>query len=537
MKTVLGALSGLVLGILNGFDRLVLRGHLRRLSYPHGMEPFLRSNGVLFKDFKEHSKAQTARLLQASFAEAKRLQRPIVYLESASESKEDRARAIANQHGIREGLIAIFKCVEPCSTFFCHFNRNSRSFEILPKIGQCSFLYRYAYHPLFGFMNARVQTWYPFAVQICLNGREWLARQLDQAGLKYRRRDNKFVWVEDFARAQQFLDQQLQVNWPTLLNAILQEVHPAHPDILGRMPMDYYWSVYQNEWATDILFRAPADLKRLYPQWLRYAMTNFHSTDVLRFLGRKLTPDGQIWNRFDGQITGNMTRRAEGVRIKHWVDSNSMKAYDFIDEGIDQPYAGLRIEQTMHDPSDFRVYRPKQGGPEDDLDWRPLRKSVADLHRRAEVGQAANERYATALFALQDKTPVSAIAEPLCRRAPAPGKPTPGTRQRNVRALNPLAAEDAALLTAVLDPKFTLNGLRNRDLVTLLYDKPTTDDRERRRRSARVTRLIRLLRGHGLLHKVPKTHRYMVSDSARKTVTAILAARNANTDALIANAA
>jgi hypothetical protein len=82
-----------------------------------------------------------------------------------------------------------------------------------------------------------------------------------------------------------------------------------------------------------------------------------------------------------------------------------------------------------------------------------------------------------------------------------------------------------------------VNGLRNRDLVASLYDKPTQDKRERCRRSARVTRLIRLLRGHGLLQKVPKTHRYVVSETARKALTAILAARNANAAALIANAA
>jgi hypothetical protein len=121
-----------------------------------------------------------------------------------------------------------------------------------------------------------------------------------------------------------------------------------------------------------------------------------------------------------------------------------------------------------------------------------LRKGVADLYRRAEVSQAANERYATAAAAVKDTTPLREWAEPLCRRAPAPGK----NPQRQVRALNPLAADDAALLTAVLDPKFTVNGLRNRDLVALLYHKPADDDEERRRRSARVTRQIRLLRGN-----------------------------------------
>jgi len=529
MKSVVSLFSGLVLGILNGFDRLVFRGHLPRLSYRDGMECFLCTNRVLFKDFKKHSIAQTRRLLQASFAEAKQLDRPIIYLRSASTSKEELAREIAAKDGIHEGLIAVFKAVEPCSTFYLHQDRDSQMLEIQPKRGKCSFLYRYAFHPIFGFMNARVQTWYPYNVQICLNGREWLARQLDQAGLQYRRRDNKIVWVEDFALAQELLDQQLQAHWPTLLDSILQEVHPAHPELLGRMPMDYYWTVHQSEWASDFIFSSTAELQRLFPQWVRFAMTNFTSTDVYRFLGRKLTPDGKIWNRYQKEIKSSMTRRTEGVRIKHWVANNSIKMYDCD--------CVARIETTINDPGDFRVYRPKQGGPEEEKSWQPMRKSVADLHRRAQVSQAANERYATAALAPQDQTPVHAFAEPLCRRAPAPGKATPGRPVRQVRALNPLAPEDAALLTAVLDPKFTINGLRNRDLVALLYDKPTQDKTERSRRSSRVTRLIRMLRGHGLLQKVPKTHRYLVSEAAQKALAAILAARNANTAALIANAA
>jgi hypothetical protein len=533
MKSFLNAFSKFVLGILNGFDRLVFRGHLRTLTYREGMESFLNANGVLRKDFKEHCLAQTEKVLQASFAEAKELKRPIEYLASSQESKEERARVLAAKHNIREGLICIFKCVEPCATFFPHYNRQTKKLEIQPKIGKCSFLYRYAFHPVFGFMHARVQTWYPFHVQICLNGREWLGRQLDQLGMRYKRRDNKFLWVEDFARAQQLLDQQLTVHWPELLKGILKEVHPSHPELLGRLPLDYYWSVHQSEWATDIAFRSATDLRRLYSQWLRHAITNYSSADVFRFLGRKLTPDGKIWTRFQGEITSGMTRRAEGVRIKHWVDYNSIKMYDCIDDFIQDCEAVLRIETTVNNPDDFRVFRAKQGGPEDDKAWRPLRKGVADLHRLAQVSQAANERYAAAAAALKDTTPLSAWAEPLCRRAPAPGK----NRQRKVRALNPLASEDAALLTAVLDPKFAVNGLRNRDLVAMLWTKPATTDKERRRRSARVTRQIRMLRGHGILNKVPKTHRYVVSDTGRKAVTALLAARNANAEFLNANAA
>src|SRR4029077_4847119 len=110
-------------------------------------------------------------------------------------------------------------------------------------------------------------------------------------------------------------------------------------------------------------------------------------------------------------------------------------------------------------------------------------------------------------------------------------------RPRRFRALNPLAAADATLLEAVSHNDFLVNGLRNRDLRRLLYPSETTDPKEQRRRSAAVSRKLRLLRAHGLLQKVPKTHRYLVSSNGRKAITALLAARDANADLLTGNAA
>jgi hypothetical protein len=65
-----------------------------------------------------------------------------------------------------------------------------------------------------GFMSARLQTWFPFPIQICLNGREWLARQMDAEGLHYQCQGNCFPWIEDFPRAQQLMQAQLRTNWP-----------------------------------------------------------------------------------------------------------------------------------------------------------------------------------------------------------------------------------------------------------------------------------------------------------------------------------
>jgi hypothetical protein len=213
------------------------------------------------------------------------------------------------------------------------------------------------------------------------------------------------------------------------------------------------------------------------------------------------------------------------VRIKHWVNGNSIKMYD-----CDRV---IRIETTVNQAGEFKSYRASETDPQGEKQWRIMRRGVADLHRRAEVSQAANERYATAIAAVEGTTPLQEVVEPLCRRVPAPGNGQP----RKARALNPFSAEDAALLEAVSDPKHMVSGLPNRDLAAMLYAQPARTPQEQRRRSARMTRLIRLLRAHGILQKVPKTHRYQMSIEARKTVTALLAARNANAKLLISNAA
>jgi hypothetical protein len=187
----------------------------------------------------------------------------------------------------------------------------------------------------------------------------------------------------------------------------------------------------------------------------------------------------------------------------------------------------LRVETTINNPAVFKTYRAKETDPDGPKDWRMMRKGVADMPARAEVGQAANERYVQALIAIESKVTLKELAEPFCQRVKEPGKSS-----RHVRALNPLSAQDAQLLQIVCDPKWTLSGLRNRDLVAKLYPEPATDAREHHRRTARVTRLIRLLRGHGVLEKIPHTHRYQIHQKKRVNVQAILLARDASPDKL-----
>ena len=177
-----------VIGILSGFDRLRLRGTLRQLYCATVMEACLNACRILIKDFGQLVERTTAAVKERAKALAQQTARPFIFVPSSQTSKEDLVRGIAAKDNITEGLIAVLKAVEPCKSFQVFKNAQTKHIETKGVPRKCSHLYFYYEHPLFGFMHVRLQTWFPFQVDICLNGRHWLARQLDRAGIAYQKK-------------------------------------------------------------------------------------------------------------------------------------------------------------------------------------------------------------------------------------------------------------------------------------------------------------------------------------------------------------
>ena len=495
-----------IVGVLSGLDRLVISGYLRTLCATAGVMDYLKRSGVMFKDFGTFVEQQTEQLKQASLAEARRLGRPIEYLNSPRISKEETAREIARRDQIREGLICVLSAVEPCMTLQMRRIRHLKQTELVRAVRKCLFLYHYWMDPCFGFMHARIQTWFPFTIRICLNGREWLARQMEAEGLKYQRERNCFLWLEDVKRAQYWMDRQLHTDWPQQCRRWAHLLNPAHEKIFGSYRIDYYWSAYQSEWATDVLFRSRQALARLYESLVRQAIIVFGSTDVLRFLGKRLY-------RFEGELNSDYRRRPEGLRIKHRLKANSIKMYD---------KAGqiLRVETTINDSYDFRVYRRAETDPEGPLAWRRMRKGVADLYARCRFSHSCNERYLQALSDFPIRQPLQELLESvvLPRR----------WKKHRFRGLRPWSASDQALMQAVTRPEFQLRGFRNRDLLQPLFGRSTPDPRL----SARITHRLRILRAHRLIHKIPHTHRYRLSAKGRQILPTLIYVYHLDTEQL-----
>lgn len=523
MQRFLHRFALLVAGTLSGFDRLVFKGKLCPLYSPEGMNCLLSANHVLYKDFKPYARRVTDQVLDSSLIAQARAQDRFLYLKSSKADKEAVAREFAARHRVRQGLVCVLQCVEPCWTFDKKFTPEGQ-LTIRGEPGKCSHLYHYYLHPQFGWLYVRLQTWFPFEIQVGLNGREWLARQMDRAELPYTRSDNKFLWIRDWQRAQHLLDEQLRTDWVRELDALRQQVHPLHPAHLGRWPVKYNWTTFQSEWATDVVFRRQEDLEPWYDRWLRQALLSDDSSDVLRYFGRSPA----VYRKGRTRVETSVHARFEGKRLKHWVDDNSLKLYTHANV--------LRAETTVHDATRLTVARPPVDDPAGAVARRPLPRGVAALPRQADYCQQVNERYLEALAATAETRTVRELAEPLTRRVPEPSRGA-GVTPRYVRGLNPLAEADASLLQAVADPRWMVEGLRNRDLVAALYPEASADPAERRRRAARVTRLLRLLRGHGLVEKVAGTHRYQIGAEARAKIQALLACRNANPDQLVTNAA
>jgi hypothetical protein len=519
MDTFVARYRAAITATLSGLDRLVFRGTLLPLIWPRGMHVFLHRAGIRLLDFKKYVVATSERIKEASLRAAVETGRPIRYLESAAIDKEDLAHALLAQHPVENGLICAFRTVEPCMSFEYHRAANpaERGLRLRPR--KCLHIYQYFLHPVFGFLNARLQTWFPFNIQICLNGREWLARQFQRRGYRdFARYDNCFTRLGDPALAQRLMDQQLSMSWSRMLDQIARTLNPLHARIFKPYPLTYYWSAYQTEWATDLLFESPQALGAIYPALLRHALLHFQSPDVMRFLGRK-----GLHGKFQGELTARLQHRPEGVRIKHWVDGNSLKMYD-------KAARVLRVETTIAKTTPFKVLRPVERDRRRKLAWQSLRKGVADLHRRAQVSQRANERYLEALAAMDDATPLHQLLDQVAR---------PVTyRGRRVRALRIGDPADVALLQAISRGEFTTAGFRNRDLRPLLYpSKRAPSGADARRLSARISRQLRFLRAHGVIKKIPKTHRYQLTTRGCLLTAALFAVRHSTLQKLVGSAA
>ena len=521
MNVFVSKFQDVIKGMLTGFDRIVFKGTLLPLAHAAGAMSFCRGHGICNKDFKSWVMKHTRDVIASAESYAQtHCGQGIEPIRLSKTRKEDIAHKRQEESGKQSGLIGVWSALESGSSYKAQY---------VPDLGhpllrrhwmKCKHLYFYFDHADYGFLSVRLQTWFPYHIQIALNGREWLRRGLEQAGVDFVARGNKFFHVEDYDCAQRLLDRQLDTRWEPLLNGFLADVFPAREAILGPH-LSYYWTLWQSEWATDLIFPSPKDIAPIMDSLLRHAFMTGTGDRVLRYLGRPLKKDGTPRADMHYEVMSRLLDFQDGLRVRHWVDDNSVKAYNDLNV--------FRTEATINRPAMFRVHRHTQGqGSDEPKRLLPLRKGVADIVLRTRVSQDINNRFMDNLAAAQCETPVRAILDAVVKSFTKEG--------RRVRALDP-TGKDRPLLQALRDPQFCIAGLSNHDLREKLREKTGYKHMTEKQLSAKISRQLRLMRDHGLIRKVARQKRYTVTQKGRELTTALDAFLAASTKQLMEFAA
>lgn len=521
MKAFINRFSGLVKGTISGFDRIVFKGFILPLMAATEVMNFCGSRGILNKNYKQWMMKQTAGLIETADQYAKdNCGQGIIHIPTWRIRKETLAHERQQAEQIENGLIGVWSCLEAGSSYRARYCKKTGYPQLQNYQTRCKHLYFYFDDKKLGFMNIRLQTWFPYHIQICLNGREWLRRCLERKGIDFLAKGNKFLRIADYNEAQRLLYEQLDVRFAELLNGFLPTVFPMMQEILGPH-LSYYWTMWQSEWATDLIFASPDRLNSIMDSLLRHAHMTGTSARVLRYLDRPLTKAGKPYARSTDEVLTRVTDFNDGIRIRHWVDKNSVKLYN--EQNV------LRVETTINNPGKFIVFRHKQGQSPDEPKQRlPLRKGVMDIPLRSIISGEVNDRFMDDLATLHDESPARELIDEITRHVTKGG--------RRFRALDP-TGKDRELLQSISDPAFRISGLTNKMLRQQLSDTGFGSGRTDKQLSAKISRHLRLLRVHGIIRKLPRQNRYQLTLKGVKLTNILNAFLDASTENLLKMAA
>ena len=490
--------ANVIVTILNCFDRVIFKGHL-----PFGTDKQVNdfvdySLKIRRKDFLPLLEGYAQQLVDHAQDLAKAAGRPYEFKQGKFR-KEKHIQEVIYQDRLTEGLVAVLCVMETCRSIKLKHGKSRPALAFTRRPQRV--LYYYYLDRKFGLMSIRLETYFPYGLQVYVNGHSWLAQQMQKKGLGFTQQDNAFTHLEHPQAAQKLADRFARLNWVKQLSKWARKVNPLLRQVDWLRPLNYYWVTDQAEYASDVLFASRKDLGELYPRLLDHAVVSFSAKDILTFLGRKLS------GNFQGEVlTSCQKKRSPGARIKHRMKDNWLKMYDKFGQV-------LRVETVINQPREFRVRRERIRNGESQMVWAPMNKGVANLPEYQRHARAANERYLNALSVVDDPSPAYQQVSELTEAKVHQG--------RSYRGFNPARAGDIRLFEAVLSGDHLLQGFRNADIRIFLWGRSSERRRQRRQANA-ITRLLKRLHVRRLIAKIPHTRRWRTTTRGQKLLSTIL---------------
>ncbi len=490
-------------GVLETFDRMIVNGYILQLQRPEKFLFYLIQNDVKLKDFDKFAENQTQSLCEHIDKYIKNNDVEIQYLSSGKENKDELARINLENYPNKIGLISAFSTVELCRTMSVKPNHQTQKLEIVSKNTKCKHYYLYYNDSEFGWMYLKIQTWFPYNIQIYINGREYLSKIFDKENIEYEMYNNSFSYIEDFDKAQKLADGILNKKISDSFDGLVDQVNNLLPNIKEKLNQSYYWCIDQCEFATDINFKSRNDLNLFYKKLVETTYFTFSSEDIYSFFGRNVS---KIHNFSKGEIVSDLRNRYQGYRIKFKINNNQIKMYD---KGNN-----LRIEVTINNPKDFKVLKEKEKiiehqSIEKEKVWVPMGKSIANLYRYVEISKNITKRYIEALPEINtDEVPISEIEKISSSVAVGDKKYT---------GFNILQKDTLKLLSIISSGEYIINGFSNKNIRGKYFEIEIT-----KKEINKLTRLLAKLKAHGIIKKVARKNKYYLTTNGRKITNSIL---------------
>ena len=452
--------------------------------YLNGYVPRLQTSGSLVRFLTEHLGQRipspvllgrvTQRFVKAVKAFAGQRGVPIVKF-IHGERKDDIANAIRRNRPVRDAVVFIGVAQEKAVTFVGHKNSSKGyvGFDFRrEKSVYVNHYYFYLEDREFGPAFIKVCSYAPWGMKVCLNGHEWVKRQLIKRGIAFQSLDNGF----------------LRCDRPKTLQTLCDSLASKHIEQffrrwLGRLPLPldrraraagYSWrlSIWQMEVSLTQVFHRPLRGREFFEEVIRDNLDLGRPDRVQLLFDRKIT------KKTPGRFRTRVIQR--GVYPSLHIEYKKFQLKQYFKEG-----RALRTESTFNNPRDFGV-----------------KKSLSNFAYLQTLGRHINRR----LLDVQRVSHNCGLSGESVERVVQPsvaedGQPAPGLKFGDRRVM--------ALFVALTSFSHLLHGFRNRDLRASVADLLEADPNAYS--AGRMTYDLRRLRLKGIIFRRTGTNRYFLT--------------------------
>ncbi len=477
-KSVAEILDNHVTFELEAIDRMYLNAYVPSLQTGAGFAYFLRTQLGVRVPSTVMIAPMSERFVQAieRFTETEGVD--LVTFEKG-QRKDDLAQEYLAAFDGDEGVLFVGKAQEKASVFRTEKRRDTQGVAypwITRSTAMPNHYYFYLLDHDFGPLFIKFCSYFPYAAKLCLNGHEWLKRQLTQRGIAFEPLDNGIRSTDAARRVQQIAD----TLTPDKIDAVFRKWlrRLPHPFTAAHRKAGYRYqlSILQAEFALTQVLDRPQTGRGFFEEVIR------ENLDIGRPDQMQLIFNRRVSRRTPGRFRTRVL--TEGVVPSLHVEYKHAKVKQYHKEG-----QALRTETTINNTYDFEIGRALRNLP-------ALRK----------IGFAANRRLLRVEYLSHD----CLIGDDHLDRLTHPV----GDDTRRAAALHLGDRRVLALMQTLCLFALHPTGFRHRDVrpaVAQLLGRALHDYS-----ASQMTYDLRRLRLHGLIERVPRTHRYRITEAGAR---------------------